>query len=90
MKITFIIPSVELSGGIKAVFEFSNNLIELGHNVNIIYPILPYVGGRRWYEIKHQGARFLFLLRRLTEPVYPSWFDVKGLLSGFSRRLSGP
>jgi glycosyltransferase involved in cell wall biosynthesis len=43
MKITFIIPGMgmRISGGVKIVFELANRLIEKGHEVSIVYPLVP-------------------------------------------------
>lgn len=38
MKITFILPFVNLTGGIKILFEHANRLVASGHQVTIIYP----------------------------------------------------
>lgn len=36
MKITFILPELTLNGGIRVVFEYTRELISLGHEVNLI------------------------------------------------------
>ena len=41
MKITFVLPGVFIAGGIRAVFECSNRLIDRGHEVNIVHPVFP-------------------------------------------------
>jgi len=41
MKITFVLPDVGISGGARVVFEYANRLTERGHNVHIVYPIIP-------------------------------------------------
>lgn len=42
MKITFVVPFVgDVCGGIKAVFEFANQLKKRGHDVIIVYPLIP-------------------------------------------------
>jgi glycosyltransferase involved in cell wall biosynthesis len=41
MKINFILNAMGVSGGVKAVFMFSRELKKLGHEVNVIYPLLP-------------------------------------------------
>lgn len=39
MKITFAIPNIEISGGVKAVFEFANHLSDRGHEVVVLCPL---------------------------------------------------
>lgn len=41
MKITFVLPNLSLSGGVRVVFEYANRLQERGHEVSIVYPIIP-------------------------------------------------
>jgi hypothetical protein len=42
MKITFILPSIKrISGGIRSTFELANRLWDRGHNVTVIYPLIP-------------------------------------------------
>ena len=57
MKITFIIPHARASGGIRVVFELGDTLSDLGHIVNIIYPViwrdLVDYKKNRWYGIKN-------------------------------------
>jgi len=40
MKINFLIPTTGLTGGIKVIFKHANNLTDMGHQVNIIYPFV--------------------------------------------------
>lgn len=77
MKISFILPNIELNGGVKAVFSLSNQLLNLGHDVTVYYPLLPYTGGRKAWEVKHQAARVKFMAERKAQPVKPGWFDLK-------------
>jgi len=41
MKITFVLPTIGVAGGVRAVFEHANRLIKRGHDVYIVYPITP-------------------------------------------------
>jgi len=44
MRITFVLPFVGgICGGVKAVFEFANHLKKRGHDVSVIYPLIPYL-----------------------------------------------
>jgi glycosyltransferase involved in cell wall biosynthesis len=38
MKINFLVPTLGITGGIKVIFEYANNLSILGHKVVIIHP----------------------------------------------------
>ena len=79
MKITFLIHGVGIAGGIRAIFECSNRLVDRGHEVNIVYPsvllkITPQYGPSIFVE---QCLRTLGNLRR---GVKVDWFDVKAKL----------
>jgi glycosyltransferase involved in cell wall biosynthesis len=41
MKINFILNMMGISGGVKDVFMFAHQLKLKGHDVNVIYPVLP-------------------------------------------------
>lgn len=52
MKINFIIPSPELSGGIRMVFLYANALTERGHDVVCYYPLTgAYRGWKRYFPL---------------------------------------
>ena len=40
MKFTFILPHLDIAGGIRAIFELSNVFINLGHEVYIVSPVV--------------------------------------------------
>lgn len=42
MRINFIIPFTNLTGGIKVIFEYCNRLKEVGHEINIYVPMKAY------------------------------------------------
>lgn len=88
MRITFVLPLIELTGGIKEPLEYANQLQALGHTVTVIYP-------RRWphpTEITRQNApwslRWQSTLRRevhyhlaqLTGRSDLNWFNLKTTL----------
>jgi glycosyltransferase involved in cell wall biosynthesis len=42
MRVTFVVPFVNLTGGIRAVLEYADFLAAVGHEVVIAYPAWPY------------------------------------------------
>ena len=42
LRISFIIPFTNMTGGIAVVLEYYRQLTAMGHNVIIFYPLLPY------------------------------------------------
>jgi len=54
MKVTFVLPLLAFSGGIKVIFEYANKLQQRGHQVHIIAPIIP---ASWWMYIRRQGLK---------------------------------
>lgn len=77
MKITFILPGIEITGGIKSTFELANRLQERGHNVSIVYPLIPQQNGDKWYDIKRLGFRTVGTIRNLKRRNRVAWFNLK-------------
>lgn len=85
MKITFVLPFVNLTGGIKILFEHANRLVERGHHVSIIYPGILFHGedyatintSPKWrlFEAPFRRLKYWFYveLMRKTEA---DWFPV--------------
>ena len=48
MKITFILPTVNLSGGIRVAAIYTRQLTDLGHQVAVVSPPLPERSIRQW------------------------------------------
>ncbi len=48
MRLTFIIPTTYFSGGTRVVYEQTQQLLARGHQVQIIYPLVPYFFGFWW------------------------------------------
>ncbi len=80
LKITFIVPNIEISGGIKAVFEFSNYLCQRGHDVSVVYPLFPMRGQGRWYSPGSIIGRGLGVVRNLKIGNSVDWFKLKARL----------
>ena len=80
MRITFILPGIGLSGGVKAVFELANHLHKRGHNVSIAYPLLPMNSGAKWYNLKSLASRALGIAGNLKRGVHVDWFKLEAHL----------
>lgn len=65
MKITFIIPTIELYGGIIVVFEYANFLQSRGHDVSVVYPLIPVSRKTKWYDLKEHADKALKMYRNL-------------------------
>lgn len=77
MRITFILPSIGISGGTKAVFEFADHLKKLGHNVSIVYPLIPLCSGPKGYDVRGWKNRVKGTIGNLIRRAYVDWFDLK-------------
>ncbi len=78
IKISFILPNIEISGGVRAVFELANHLCQRGYEVNVIYPLFPSRDGKRFY--KGIASGLLSILSNLKQGVTVGWFDLKAKL----------
>jgi len=81
MKITFILPTIELSGGVKVVFEYANRLQEKGHDVTVIYPFLFIDMEAKRFDIKKLIAIAYRIFRNLKHKNQADWFDLKAKLT---------
>jgi glycosyltransferase involved in cell wall biosynthesis len=52
MKITFILPSLNLSGGVISTVELANNLVKRDNDVTIIYPVIILRPRLEWYNLR--------------------------------------
>ncbi len=77
MKITFILPSIHISGGAKSTFELANRSQDKGHDVLIIHPLVPFFPERKWYNLKHLAGDILGAFRNLQYGKEVEWFDLK-------------
>ncbi len=80
MRITFVLPGVGISGGAKAVFEFANHLKSRGHNVSVIYPLVPLCSGPKGYDMKRWRDRVKGTIGNFIRGVHVDWFDLKARL----------
>ncbi|MBW9221797.1 glycosyltransferase family 4 protein [Methanothermococcus sp. SCGC AD-155-C09] len=79
MKITFVLPGIGVGGGVRVVFEYANLLIERGHDVYIVYPIIPPIIISR-SKVKLFGRKIIGSLKNLKQGNKVEWFDVKAKL----------
>ncbi len=80
LKINFIIPFKSLTGGIKVVLEYANQLTDLGHEVTVIYPLLPYYFGDRKFSLRERWWQLRGLIANLIRGNRIHWFALKSKL----------
>lgn len=77
MKITFLLPQVKLSGGVKVVFEYANHLYDRGHCVSVVYPFIPMKSGKKWHDLRYLTGMGKQSVVNAFRGVYVDWFDLK-------------
>ena len=76
MDINFILPHVQISGGVRVVFEYANRLSERGHTVTIFYPTLSYNYAKNKYISRSGILRLWGGLSRVLDDSPVDWFDL--------------
>lgn len=79
MKISFVLPGVGIAGGVRVVFEYANRLLERGHEVSIVYPIVPSIMTSK-SKIKLIGNKILGSIGNVKRGNKVEWFDVNARL----------
>jgi len=71
VRITFVVPFVNLTGGIRVILDYANWLHDAGHDVTVVYPGWPYrfhlTREQHWVEFRKQSRG----------PVRVSWFELR-------------
>ena len=70
MKITFLLPHVRLSGGVKALLEYANRLQAMQHEVRIILPAEQH----KWYRFD-KNLKAMWQKPTQLKPESVDWFD---------------
>jgi len=81
MKITFVTSGFGLSGGTKAIFEFTNHLVDMGHEVNILCSLTPFWLEGKWINKGRLFIRFVRIFKKSKGcKACVNWFNVKANL----------
>lgn len=74
MKITFVLPGMRLTGGARVVFEYANNLQNRGHEVKIVYPLIPPATKKsNILKLKNQARGAMFNILKMNDV---DWFNL--------------
>ena len=80
MRITFILPSIYLTGGTKVVGEYANCLTDRGHHVTLVYPIIPLRHGAPWFDWNILYTQVMQGLGNIRKGIKMPWFDLNASL----------
>ena len=80
MKITFILPGIGIAGGVKSTFELATRLQSKGHEVSVVYPLIPMRSGAKWYNLRKIVGRCIGTIINLKNGNHLEWFDLKANL----------
>lgn len=80
MKITFIMQGTGISGGAKAIFEFANHLHDRGHDVSVVYPLIPMRSVVNWGKPREMAGTALQFARNFMRGNHVLWFHIKAKL----------
>jgi glycosyltransferase involved in cell wall biosynthesis len=71
VRITIVLPFVNLTGGIRVLLDNANQLHDEGHVVTVVYPLWPY---RYHFRLGDQIGEFR---RQLRTPARVDWFTLR-------------
>jgi glycosyltransferase involved in cell wall biosynthesis len=77
MRITFVVPFITLTGGIRVVYEYANRLQDRGHQVTVVHPLIPMKLGAEWHNIRGLASQVLGLLGNIKRGNKIHWFQLK-------------
>ena len=82
MKISFILPVINIGGGVRSTFELANRLQAKGHDVSVVYPLIVTATGASWCNFKVKAYQALETIKNLKRGKRLDWFDLKANLIG--------
>jgi glycosyltransferase involved in cell wall biosynthesis len=80
MRISFIIPFINWTGGIRIVFEYAERLHQRGHKVTIYFPMVPYLFADRLYTLRGLRRWVGDLVLNLRRRTHQKWFRLSAPL----------
>ncbi len=76
MKITFLLPGLGISGGVRSTFEIANRLGQRGHAVSIVYSKTPGRAETNWLKPKRIKKIIRNIWKGTVSEQSPDWFDL--------------
>jgi glycosyltransferase involved in cell wall biosynthesis len=82
VRVTFVLPFTSLTGGVKIVLEHANWFVDHGHQVTIVYPLLPYRFGEGVASWRATWEQLRGLAANLAKRNRIKWFPSRATLRG--------
>ena len=79
MRITFILPGIGISGGVRSTFELANHLQCRDHDVTVVYSDMPSRVEAKWGP-REVLARIIEISKGIEYNNSVDWFDLKAKL----------
>jgi len=77
MKINIIFPYNTWGGAFRSTYELANRMSDLGEDVKVYFPFLPYLEGENIYSLHGLKLFFRGLIRSLVRRSKVPWFELK-------------
>lgn len=77
-RISFVLPNLGIYGGIQSSIKMADALQRLGHDVSIIYPVIPGRDGLPWWNVRKWLVQCVRALQNIFFPA--RWFVFSGKL----------
>lgn len=79
MKITFVVPWLDVSGGNRVIYELANRLAARSHRVTIVYPLVPLAFSAK-PSLKNIVRQLYYGFKNILRGNKVDWFKVKAEL----------
>lgn len=80
MRISFIIPFINWTGGIRIVFEYAERLYKRDHDVVLYFPLFPYLFSDRLHTLRGLRRWIGDLVLNLRRRNHQNWFHLSAPL----------
>ncbi len=77
-RITFYLPNLGVYGGIQSSIMMADAMQRMGHEVSVVYPVIPGRDGLPWWNIRKWLVQIVRTFQNLL--FKPRWFDFSGTL----------
>lgn len=80
LEINFVLPHTGVSGGVRVVYELANKLEQKGHDITVLFPIVPSSPNQDPANPKKLAKQLVNSVRRWRTSSKIEWFDLTATL----------